>query len=51
MIERPHFNSRSLDTVHVASAKVFGVSYFISTDLNQRELAKCEGLTVLPNKL
>jgi predicted nucleic acid-binding protein len=51
MIERPHFDSRSLDTIHVASAKVLDVSYFISTDHNQRKLAEGEGLTVIPIKL
>ena len=51
MIERPHFNSRSLDTIHVASAKVLDATYFMSTDHNQRNLAQSEGLTVIPYKL
>lgn len=49
--QKPKFSSKSLDTIHVASAKAFNVEYFLSTDLNQRTLAKNEGLKILPKKL
>lgn len=49
--QKPKFTSKSLDTIHVASAKVFSAQYFLSTDVNQRTLAKNEGLKVLPEKM
>jgi predicted nucleic acid-binding protein len=45
------FNSRSLDTIHVASAKAFKCTHFLSTDKNQRSLAKKEGFIILPEKI
>lgn len=45
------FNSRSLDTIHVAGAKGFNCTHFLSTDKNQRSLARKQGFTILPDRL
>jgi len=49
--EKKGFKHRSLDTIHVASAITFKCIYFLSADKDQRELAKKEGLKLLPDKL
>jgi predicted nucleic acid-binding protein len=40
---------RTLDLLHVASARVLGRSEFLSFDMRQRSLAALAGLNVLPN--
>lgn len=47
---RMELSSRSLDILHVAAALVLGATSFASFDGRQRELAKAEGLHVLPVK-
>lgn len=47
----PVMNIRSLDTLHVAAARVLGYASFASFDKRQRELASAAGLRVLPAKL
>ena len=44
----PEIGCRSLDILHVASAKVLGSDQFITFDIRQNNLAKAIGLTVLP---
>ena len=39
---------RSLDTLHVASARLLGAREFVSFDFKQRKLATAMGFTVLP---
>ena len=51
LTDKKGFNSRSLDTIHVAGAKAFNCTHFLSTDKNQRVLARKQGLTILPDKL
>ncbi len=40
--------ARSLDTLHVAAARIIGVKVFVSFDNHQRQMADRAGLNVLP---
>jgi predicted nucleic acid-binding protein len=44
----PGLATRSLDLLHVAAAKIFGVREFYSFDDRQRKAAAAEGMTVKP---
>jgi len=48
---RMELSSRSLDILHVAAATVLDAPSFASFDGRQRELAKAEGLHLLPAKI
>lgn len=45
--QTPHFGTRALDVLHVASALVLGAKDFYTFDLAQAKLARAEGLRVL----
>ena len=45
--QTPHFGTRALDVIHVASALVLGANDFYTFDLAQAKLARAEGLNVL----
>jgi len=47
----PRLNTRPLDILHVAAARVLRYSSFASLENRQRDLASASGLRILPAKL
>jgi predicted nucleic acid-binding protein len=44
----PHFGTRSLDLLHLASARILGASELLTFDQKQAKAARAEGLKVRP---